>query len=117
MFVLANQEPMTPNTSPSFALQKKESPFAQPRRRVTGAGQMADLVRTHNWNATPLGPIESWPDALLSSVNLMLSCQFPTVIFWGPQMPQFYNDKYRPLMTDKHPSALGQSARVCWKEA
>jgi PAS domain S-box-containing protein len=78
---------------------------------------MADLVRAHNWAATPLGPIESWPDALLSSVNLMLSCQFPTVIFWGPQMLQFYNDKYRPLMTDKHPSALGQSARECWEEA
>jgi PAS domain S-box-containing protein len=108
---------MTPNRSPTFALQKKESPFAQPRRRVTGKGQMADLVRAHNWASTPLGPIEFWPDALLSSVNLMLSCQFPTVIFWGPQMLQFYNDKYRPLMTDKHPSALGQSARECWKEA
>jgi PAS domain S-box-containing protein len=47
----------------------------------------------------------------------MLSCQFPTVIFWGPEMVQFYNDGYRPLMTEKHPRALGQSARECWKEA
>jgi PAS domain S-box-containing protein len=47
----------------------------------------------------------------------MLCCQFPTVIFWGPEMVQFYNDGYRPLMTEKHPRALGQSARECWKEA
>jgi PAS domain S-box-containing protein len=106
---------MTADRSP--VLGEEMNLVTQPRRRVTGTGQMADLVRAHNWAATPLGPIESWPDALLSSVNLMLSCQFPTVIFWGPQMLQFYNDKYRPLMTDKHPSALGQSARECWKEA
>jgi PAS domain S-box-containing protein len=78
---------------------------------------MADLVRAHNWAATSVGPIESWPDALLSAVNLMLSCQFPALICWGPQMLQFYNDKFCPLLADKHPSALGQSARACWKEA
>ena len=32
-------------------------------------------------------------------------------------MAQFYNDGYRPLMAEKHPRALGQSARDCWKEA
>jgi PAS domain S-box-containing protein len=78
---------------------------------------MADLTRAHDWASTPLGPIHTWSDALLCSVNIMLSCQFPTVIFWGPEMVQFYNDGYRPLMAEKHPRALGQSARDCWKEA
>jgi PAS domain S-box-containing protein len=78
---------------------------------------MAELTRAHDWAATPLGPIDAWSDSLLCSVNLMLSCQFPTVVLWGPEMIQFYNDGYRPLMTEKHPTALGQSARECWKEA
>ena len=78
---------------------------------------MADLVRSHNWASTPLGPIDTWSESLLCSVNLMLSCQFPTVIFWGPEMLQFYNDGFRPLMAERHPHALGQSAPVCWKEA
>ena len=78
---------------------------------------MADLTRAHDWASTPLGPIDTWSDALLCSVNIMLSCQFPTVVFWGPEMVQFYNDGYRPLMAEKHPRALGQSARECWKEA
>jgi PAS domain S-box-containing protein len=78
---------------------------------------MADLTRAHNWAFTPLGPIDTWSDALLCSVNIMLSCRFPTVIFWGSEMIQFYNDGYRPFMAEKHPTALGQSARECWKEA
>jgi PAS domain S-box-containing protein len=78
---------------------------------------MADLTRAHNWASTPVGAIDTWSDALLCSVNLMLSCQFPTVVFWGEEMTQFYNDGYRPLMAEKHPIALGQSARECWKEA
>jgi len=78
---------------------------------------MADLVRTHDWSSTALGPIDTWSDILLCSVNLMLSCQFPTVIFWGPELIQFYNDGYLPLMTEKHPRALGQAASECWREA
>jgi PAS domain S-box-containing protein len=94
-----------------------EEESATPRKRISGTGEMAVLTRAYDWAGTPLGPIDTWPEALLCSVNMMLSCQFPTVIFWGPEMIQFYNDGYRPLMTEKHPTALGQSARECWKEA
>jgi PAS domain S-box-containing protein len=88
-----------------------------PRKRISGTGEMADLTRAYDWASSPLGPVETWSEALLCSINMLLSCQFPTVIFWGPEMIQFYNDGYRPLMTEKHPTALGQSARECWKEA
>ncbi len=79
---------------------------------------MADLVRAHNWGCNT-----SWryriPGPMLFS-RQSISCSpanSPPSSSGGPQMLQFYNDKYRPLMTDKHPSALGQSARECWKEA
>ena len=78
---------------------------------------MADAVRAYNWAVTPLGPIESWSETLLCSVNSMLSSRFPTVIFWGAEMIQFYNNAYLPLMAEKHPGALGQAASECWKEA
>src|ERR1700722_7245567 len=97
------------------------SPFhegqAVPRRVVSGGGEMAERTRTYDWSRTPVGPIESWPEGLLCAVNIMLACQFPSVILWGPEMVQFYNDSYRPLMTEKHPEALGQTAPECWKEA
>jgi PAS domain S-box-containing protein len=104
------------NTS-SLSPDKETNPSSSSRKQVSGTGEMADLIRTHNWASTPLGPIATWSDALLLSVNLMLSCRFPAVILWGQEMIQFYNDGYRPLMTEKHPTALGQSARDCWKEA
>ena len=84
-------------TSPS---DEAANPSSQPGKRVSGAGQMADLIRIHNWSSTPLGPIDTWSDTLLCSVNLMLSCRFPAVIFWGPRMIQFYNDGYLPLMAE-----------------
>jgi PAS domain S-box-containing protein len=100
----------------SFA--SKEGVASLPaQRRVSGAGEMAQLIRNHDWGETSLGALASWPEGLLCVVNLMLACQFPTVILWGPEMVQFYNDSYRPLMTEKHPGALGQTARECWKEA
>ena len=101
-------------TSPSDGVT---NPSSQPGKRVSGAGEMADLVRTHDWSSTSLGPIDTWSDTLLCSVNLMLSCQFPAVIFWGPEMIQFYNDGYLPFMAEKHPRALGQAAPECWREA
>ncbi len=78
---------------------------------------MAELVRTRDWSSTRLGPIEDWSDVLLSSVNLMLACAFPSVLFWGPEMIQFYNDAYLPLMAEKSPGALGQRGEECWREA
>jgi PAS domain S-box-containing protein len=101
---------------PSFS-NEGVATLSPPRRQVSGTGEMADLTRARDWASTPLGPIHLWSDTLLSSVNLLLSCRFPTVILWGPQMIQFYNDEYLPLMSRKHPTALGQPARACWSEA
>jgi PAS domain S-box-containing protein len=78
---------------------------------------MADLVRSFNWSNTPLGPIDSWPDALLTSVNILLSSRHPLFLWWGTELIQFYNDAYRPsLGLGKHPRALGQRGEDCWKE-
>lgn len=85
--------------------------------RIVASGEMAGLVGSHNWSKTALGPIHSWSETLVVSTNLMLSCQFPSVIVWGPEMLQTYNDAYLPLMGGKHPLALGQRAQECWAEA
>ena len=78
---------------------------------------MAELIRAHDWSSTPLGPIENWSEALLLSVNLMLSCAFPLLVFWGKESVQLYNDAFIPLLTERHPSGLGQTAQECWWDA
>jgi PAS domain S-box-containing protein len=84
---------------------------------ILGKSQMAGLVRAHDWSSTPLGRIEEWPEILLSSVNLMLACAFPSLIFWGTDLVQLYNDAFIPLLAERHPSGLGQTARECWSDA
>jgi PAS domain S-box-containing protein len=78
---------------------------------------MAELVRSHNWADTPLGPIDTWSETLLTSVNIMLNSAFPMAVCWGAEMIEFYNDAYLSVIGEKHPYALGAPAREVWKEA
>lgn len=84
---------------------------------LSGGGEMGELIRSMDWSATPLGPIESWPQSLRTSVNLCLSSTFPILIAWGPKNIQIYNDSYRPICGAKHPNSMGQNFRECWESA
>jgi PAS domain S-box-containing protein len=78
---------------------------------------MADLTRAFPWADSPVGPVEQWPDALLITVNTILTSRHPMFLWWGDDLIQFYNDAYRPsIREDKHPRALGQPGRECWQE-
>ncbi len=84
---------------------------------IFGTGEMADLTRAYDWSITPVGPIEQWPEALITTVNTILCSRHPMFLWWGEEHIQFYNDAYRPsIREDKHPSALGQRGKECWSE-
>ena len=86
-------------------------------QRIVGFGEMAERTLTLNWELTPLGPIEDWPDALVVLVNTMLANQHPSMLFWGADLIQFFNDAAIPIIgPDKLPNALGQKADECWAE-
>jgi PAS domain S-box-containing protein len=84
---------------------------------IPGKSQMAGLVRAYHWSSTPLGGIEQWSESLLCSVNLMLACAFPSLVFWGRELVQLYNDAFIPLLAERHPSGLGRTAQDCWSDA
>ena len=77
---------------------------------------MGALIRSIDWSLTPLGPIDSWPQALRTTVGLLLANRFPMLLWWGPEYVQIYNDAYRPIPGAKHPRSMGQPARECWRE-
>lgn len=81
-----------------------------------GGGEMADRVRTLDWSKTSLGPIESWPQSLRTSVSICLNSRFALLIWWGPQLVKIYNDKYIDLIGKKHPWALGSPGKTVWPE-
>jgi signal transduction histidine kinase/PAS domain-containing protein len=82
-----------------------------------GAGEMRARCRALDWSATALGPVERWPASLRIIASTVLATGFPSVVRWGPDLLQVYNDAYIPFLGDKHPWALGQSARTVWPEA
>ena len=79
-------------------------------------GEMTARVRAFDWAATPLGPMESWPQALRIAVGVCLSSRFPMFVWWGPQLVNIYNDAYVPILGAKHPEALGRPAQGTWSE-
>jgi two-component system sensor histidine kinase VicK len=75
---------------------------------LQGGGEMGELIRSVDWSKTPLGPADSWPQALRIAVSIMLSTPFPMYIAWGREFIQLYNNGYRPILgSTKHPQAMG----------
>jgi PAS domain S-box-containing protein len=83
---------------------------------LDGGGELGALMRAKDWSATPLGPIDTWPQSLRTSVSILLNSRYPMFIFWGPQHIKIYNDGYRPITGDKHPWALGRPGTEVWPE-
>jgi signal transduction histidine kinase/ActR/RegA family two-component response regulator len=77
---------------------------------------MAGRVREHAWEATPLGPAETWPQSFKAIVDMLLSSGFAMAAMWGRDLIQIYNDAYARLIGPEHPDALGRAARESWEE-
>jgi signal transduction histidine kinase/CheY-like chemotaxis protein len=89
-----------------------------PPRFLEGGGACGDLIASIDWTTTPLGPIAGWPASLTATVANMLHTRQPMLLFWGPELIQFYNDSFVPSFGQgKHPTAMGQPARECWTDA
>lgn len=84
---------------------------------LSGGGEMGQRIREYDWNNSSLGNPSGWPQSLKTAVRLMLSSGHPMFIWWGPNLIQFYNDRYRAYIgSERHPSALGQEGKICWAE-
>ena len=79
-------------------------------------GSMGNMIRAHDWSASPVGSPEDWPPGLKTTVGLLLRAEAQIVLFWGPQYVALYNEAYAPTIGDKHPRALGRPARENWAE-
>jgi signal transduction histidine kinase len=83
---------------------------------LEGGGELGALMRATDWSQTSLGPIETWPQALRTSVRIMLTSRQPMFVWWGEELINLYNDAYKSIVGGKHPQALGQPAPVVWRE-
>nr|WP_137828285.1 PAS domain S-box protein [Methylobacterium sp. L1A1] len=70
-------------------------------------GELAALIRTYDWAATPLGLIEGWSDRLKVMVEQVLASPLVATLVCGPDKILIYNDAAR-LYGYRHPAALGR---------
>ncbi len=82
-----------------------------------GSDETSACLRALDWSATPLGPLEQWPQSLRTIVRVVVASGYPMAICWGPDYVLLYNDAYRPIAGTRHPWALGRSAREVYPEA
>ncbi len=83
---------------------------------LSGGGRMGELIRRFDWSTNPLGRPESWPQSLRSALSICLSSSFPTAIYWGPDLRLLYNDAWSVIPGERHPWALGRSAKEVWSD-
>ncbi|TWB58593.1 PAS/PAC sensor hybrid histidine kinase [Nitrospirillum viridazoti] len=83
---------------------------------LNGGGELADLIAAYDWAATPLGPLDRWPQTLRTTVALILRSPVPIVTLWGPDGIMIYNDAYSVFAGGRHPMLLGSKVREGWHE-
>ncbi len=83
---------------------------------LAGSGEMFERILAKDWSKNPLGSREVWPQSLRSALNMMLGSRYPMFVWWGPELINFYNDAYIPVLGARHPEALGRSAPKIWSE-
>ncbi len=84
---------------------------------LVGGGVSGELMRRHDWASTPLGPPESWPEALQNAVRTVLASPMPMRVTWGDARHLIYNDAYVLILGDLHPGALARPLDEVWPEA
>ena len=92
------------------------SPPETAEATFAGPGELRRLCRELDWSSTPLGPVAGWPQSLRTAASVTLGSRFASILVWGPDLVQIYNDAYRALIGDRHPAALGRPTHETWPE-
>jgi PAS domain S-box-containing protein len=90
-------------------------PAGTSRPYAVAVGPTSNAARAHDWAATPLGPMESWPQALKTVAGIVLGSNIPMLAAWGPDLLVIHNDSYGEILGDRRP-ALGRPLKEIWSD-
>lgn len=77
---------------------------------------MAAHIRSHDWKVTSLGPIDTWPQNLRSTVQIMLASDYAMQLAWGADRTVLYNGACAPMLGQRHPQVLGATFAEAWPD-
>ena len=85
---------------------------------LTGGGKATDLIVARDWSDHALGQPEDWPDALKSTLSLILNSPESMILCWGKDdLTFFFNEAYFPLLGPRLEWAMGAPFREVWADA
>ena len=65
---------------------------------LASAGEIGELILSHDWSKTSIGNIQDWPLSLRITLYNVLHSGFPMFLFWGEEFLCFYNESFRPSL-------------------
>jgi PAS domain S-box-containing protein len=84
--------------------------------RDGASAESSAAVRSFDWAATPLGPLESWPASLRVATDLCLASSSVAAVYWGDDLRLIYNQAWADVLPERYEAALGKPARDVWKD-
>ncbi len=78
--------------------------------------EMLNCFDAMAWHSTALGPVETWPPALIATIRMMLASPVPMVLLVGRSGILIYNEGYKIIAGKRHPDCFGTSAFTSWPE-
>lgn len=81
-----------------------------------GGGECGNLIRSKDWASTVLGAVDSWSIELRTTVANIVNSPVAKVLMWGADHIMLYNDAYREIAGERHPSALGAPVAKAFPE-
>jgi signal transduction histidine kinase len=113
----SSAEAPTLTATPPDDLLAQQASAAAPEDVFPDGSEMGARMRAFDWAATPLGPVDVWPQSLRTAVRSLLTSRFAMWMGWGRGLTFFYNDAYaRMTLGKKHPWALGRPTSDVWAE-
>lgn len=87
-------------------------------RFLSGGGDASRLILERDWTTHPLGTPGTWPDALKTSLSLVLNSPESMILAWGVEdLTFFFNTAYFPLLGPRVQWAMGSSFKTVWEDA
>lgn len=91
-------------------------PSPTPASFLPPGSRMAGIVGSHDWGATPLGPLDQWPVAVQSALASWLDSPQAMFLAWGPDLSFMFNDAYLPFLGQRGVKALGEPFAQVWDD-
>ncbi|MEU1886663.1 SpoIIE family protein phosphatase [Micromonospora sp. WMMD987] len=87
------------------------------RELLSCAGRAGRRIVGHDWTATPLGPLDSWPQSLRTALTICLHTPTPAAVWWGPELVLLPNDGYLALFDPAGREPPGRPGTAVWPDA